>query len=235
MPKVLDDQGAAVLHRRIIEVGVELHVERRTEGIERNKDGTMTVFTHGEKPFTVDLIIVGTGVRPNVQFVENEAIRRRGGIPVNDRMQSDVEGIYAAGDVAQGPTTFGEPHETHALWPTAVEQGKVAGANMAGRIQRYQGSLNMNVTEMFGLSVASMGRYGDSDQTEAYIRYEPETPRYIKVLRCGDIPVGGVVIGPAEDVVLLGALRPMIRQKKKIRDICTLVDLKCYHQAFLAS
>ena len=74
--------------------------------------------------------------------------------------------MYAAGDVTRGPTALGGPAEIHALWPTAVEQGKVAGANLAAESggappppPSYRGSLSMNVTEMFGLTVASLGRF----------------------------------------------------------------------------
>ena len=55
------------------------------------------------------------------------------GILVDEQMRTSVPGIYAAGDAALGPSVFGEAHAAHALWPTAVEQGRVAGANLAGQ------------------------------------------------------------------------------------------------------
>ena len=54
------------------------------------------------------------------------------GIPVTATMETSVPGVFAAGDVTRGPTATGGPREIHALWPTAVEQGRVAGANLAG-------------------------------------------------------------------------------------------------------
>ena len=215
MPQVLDEKGAKVLEKNIIKCGINLKTNTCTEKIERNHDGTMTVYAKGLKPQIVDLIIVGTGVCPNLDFLKESKIKTDKGILVNERMETNLAGIYAAGDVAQGPTSFGGKNIIHALWPTAVEEGKVAGANMSGVEASYKGSLNMNVTEMFGITVASIGRFieGDNDIAKEY--YYPKNNRYIKLVYSGDIPVGGIVIGNSEDVELLGLMRPLIRFKKQ--------------------
>nr|WP_148135437.1 FAD-dependent oxidoreductase [Candidatus Formimonas warabiya] len=214
MPQVLDQKGADILHRNILDYGVDLKVNTPAERISRNQDGSMTVYVKGEAPLDVDLIIVGTGVCPNMGFLD-KMIRIDRGILVNDRMETSVPGIFAAGDVAQGPTTFGEPHVIHALWPTAVEQGKVAGANMSGGCRSYQGSLNMNVTQMFGKTVASIGQFLDGEGYEIRQFFDSVHGRYGKVVLEGEIPVGGIVVGDADQVTLLGRIRPLIRQKKK--------------------
>ena len=214
MPQVLDAKAAEVLEQKILEAGAELKVNITTEKIERNIDGTLTVFAKGLDPLTVDLVIVGTGVRPNLGFLEGSRIKTNKGILVNNRMETNLSGIYAAGDVAQGPTVFGDNHAICALWPTAVEEGKVAGANMAGVDTIYQGSLNMNVTEMFGITVASMGKFieDESNRIEEYANCD--NSRYIKIVYKGDIPLGSVVVGSSDDVELLGLLRPLIRNNK---------------------
>jgi len=83
-------------------------------------------------------------------------------------MQTNIPGIYAAGDVAAATTSDGREHRVRALWPCAAEQGEVAGTNLAGCETSYQGSLNMNVTELFGLVVASMGRFVDTDGKQVW-------------------------------------------------------------------
>ncbi len=226
MPRVLDEQGAEILHRKIVEHGVDLRVGTVTEGIERQNDGTIRVFVKGHPPLVVDFVIVGTGVRPNVQFLEGCPVEIDGGILVNRKLETNVEGIYAAGDVAAGPTVFGEDHAVHAFWPTAVEHGKIAGANMAGRDREYPGSLNMNVTEMFGITVASMGVFGSGNGLEQYTATHKD--RYIKILLRKSVPVGGVVLGDSEDALLLGFLRPIIRQGKMMDDLPGLVESRSY-------
>lgn len=212
MPKVLDDQGASILHQKILSHGVDLRTDILTEGIERSQDGTIRVFTKGYPPFSVDVIIVDTGVRPNIEFLQDSPVEIDGGILVNSKMESSVRGIYAAGDVASGPTVFNEAHVAHALWPTAVEHGKIAGANMAGKDLDYRGSLNMNVTEIFGITVASMGIFQGCEVFENAINIDSRKGRYIKILLRDQKPVGGIILGTPEDVKLLGALRPFIRR-----------------------
>lgn len=230
MPQVLDEKAAQILHDKILEQGVSLKVETLTEKVERNQDGSLAVYAKDQAPFEVDIIIVGTGVCPNTDFLKESKILMERGILVNDRMETNVPNIYAAGDVVQGPTVFGECHVNHALWPTAVEQGKIAGANMAGQDVGYQGSLNMNVTQMFGLTVASMGQFLCGEKYHENICCQSQQGKYQKIVFDGEIPVGGIVVGDSEQAALLGMLRPLIRQKKKfigsINDLDKAVYLK---------
>ncbi|MBA7667333.1 NADH-dependent phenylglyoxylate dehydrogenase subunit epsilon [subsurface metagenome] len=228
MPKVLDEQGSVLLHRKIVEHGVDLRVGIITERIERDQDGTIRVFAQGHPPVAVDFMVVATGVRPNVQFLLESSVEIEDGILVNNRMETNVEGIYAAGDVACGPSVFGEDHVVHALWTTAVEHGKIAGANMAGRNKEYTGSLNMNVTEMFGVTIASMGIFSGDNGFERYECTAPQGYRYIKILLRDRIPVGGVILGDAEDAVLLGCLRPLIRWKRVLHDVSDFAEKRSY-------
>lgn len=143
MPQVLDEKAAELLHDKILDQGVNLKTSIGTKKVQRNGDGSLKVFARGQEPFDVDLIIVGTGVAPNVSFLQGSRVLMARGILVDRKMQTNVTGIFAAGDVVQGPTAFGECHVSHALWPTAVEQGKIAGANLAGQEVYYQGSLSL--------------------------------------------------------------------------------------------
>jgi nitrite reductase (NADH) large subunit len=218
MPTVLDDRAAALLQHRVEAHGVQVRVDIRTRHVDRSKAGVLTVHAENHPPLEVDLIIVGAGVRANVEFLEGSPIRTDGGIPVDEYMQTNVPGIYAAGDVARGPTSFGETHQTHALWPTAVEHGRIAGANLAGQRLSYPGSLNMNVTEMFGITVASMGKFIEQGGLSSHIQ-ESASSRYLKIVLREGIPVGAVALGDAEDAVVLGRLRPWIRNRREMPDI----------------
>ena len=80
---------------------------------------------------------------------------------MNDRMQTSFPNIYAAGDVAQGPDLLGDDPAVHAIQTTAVDHGRVAGANMAGAGVHYPGSLLMNILDVCGLQCASFGNWSD--------------------------------------------------------------------------
>jgi nitrite reductase (NADH) large subunit len=236
MPTALDAGGAALLAARVREHGVELATGVQTQGFERsragrNRAGSVRVLARDRQPLEVDLVIVGTGVRPNVELLAGSPLaieRGMRGIPVDSRLRTTAEGIFAAGDVAAGPTAFGEAHEIHALWSTAVEHGRIAGANLAGHEQSYAGSLNMNVTEMFGLTVASMGRFGDGAELHSWQQVDSAEPRYLRICFEDDLPVGAVTVGPTDLASVLGRLRPFIRERRSITDPAAFVAGKVF-------
>jgi NADPH-dependent 2,4-dienoyl-CoA reductase/sulfur reductase-like enzyme len=227
LPKVLDEKASALLEKKMREHGVDVRCAAGIERVERRRPGSADgaslriVLACGEPSIEADVIVIGAGVRPCLEFLRGTAVKTAEGILVDERMRTSVANIYAAGDAAQGLSAFGEPHVIHALWPTAVEQGKVAGANMAGRDRIYEGSLNMNVTEMFGLTVASMGRFLPSGEPgESMIEeHDPRTGRYVKLLFRDGVPLGGVVLGASEDLAVLAALRPRIRTHRSMHPV----------------
>jgi nitrite reductase (NADH) large subunit len=219
MPTVLDDKGAAILRRKVEEHGVEVRADIQTKRVTRSKSGTPTVHAKDHPPLEVDLIIVGTGVKPNIEFLSDSPVRTERGVLIDEFMQTNVPGIYAAGDVARGPTSFGETHQIHALWPTAVEHGRVAGQNLAGGHIPYRGSLNMNVTEMFGITVASMGKFFEEAGYSSHLVENSDPARYLKIVLHDGVPVGAVALGGAEDAVVLGRLRPWIRNRRRLPDV----------------
>jgi NADPH-dependent 2,4-dienoyl-CoA reductase/sulfur reductase-like enzyme len=219
LPKVIDEKASLLLAAKMREHDVEVRCSAGIERIERRADGDppLRVVLSCEDPsIDADLIVVGAGVRPNLEFLAGTAVAVApdgAGILVDEHMRTSVPDIFAAGDAALGPSVFGGAHAACALWPTAVEQGRVAGANLAGHEQVYRGSLNMNVTEMFGLTVASLGRFLSSGEAgESVIEeHDPRSGRYVKLLFRDGVPLGGVVIGSPEDLAVLAALRPRIR------------------------
>lgn len=212
MRRTVSEEGSDALKDRILQAGVDLRLNAAVKRMERSKEGRFRVYLEGESPVEVDFVIVGIGVHPNVGFLKGTDVRIDEGILVDRRMRTNVDGIYAAGDVTQGPTAFGEERVVHALWSTAVEQGRVAGCNLAGTDVLYEGSLNMNVTQMFDVTVASMGMFeeGEGIRSESL----PTERGFVRIFYREDLPVGGVVVGDPEDVALLGRLRPFIRNHK---------------------
>jgi nitrite reductase (NADH) large subunit len=219
MPTVLDEAAAALLQKKVEEHGVEVRVGVQTERVDRSKPGVLIVHAKDQPPLEVDVIIVGAGVRPNIEFLADSPVRTDRGIPIDQYMQTNVPDICAAGDVARGPTSFGESHRTHALWPTAVEHGTIAGENLAGHRIPYRGSLNMNVTEMFAVTVASMGKFVEEQGLSSHLVENSGSSLYLKIVLREGVPVGGVILGGAEDAVILGRLRPWIRNRRPLPEV----------------
>ena len=238
MPRALDDHSAELLTDHIKKSGADLHVNTLTEKVERLDDDRFKLHFKGGKTLVTDFIIVGTGVRPNISFTNGTGITIHDGIVVNERMETSLPGVYAAGDVAQVPSTFGGSPVVHALWPTAVETGRTAGTGMAGRKSSYQGSLNMNVTRMFNVTVASMGKFFDIEGGESWTDESLPKDQCLKIVLKNGVPVGAACIGSSELVSTLGMLRPLIRAKVNIhgepRMLKALLakNIAQYHRAF---
>ena len=224
LPRVLDAAAARILHEQLLAYGVDVRTGTRTDCFETDQDGKVRVSTGGTGAFVVDVVIVATGARPNDGLLPQCLEPGEPGIPVADTMETGVDGVFAAGDVTRGPTAAGGPREIHALWPTAVEQGRVAGANLAGAGLWYAGSLSMNVTEMFGLTVASLGRFVEDAGDDVFESRDLAGIRYLKLVSRGGVPVGAIALGEPEGAALLGRLRPFVRQRRLLPDLPTFLE-----------
>ena len=134
------------------------------------------------KRYMSDLVISATGVAPNASFVEGTSIEVDHGILVNDRLQTSVEGIFAAGDVAQGRDFSTGEYSVQAIQPTAVEHARIAAINMSdGHESKHQGSLNLNVLSTMGLISASFGAWEGVDGGDSAELSEPNGYRYLNL------------------------------------------------------
>jgi len=154
--RLFDEDICRLIHDLLIANGVKIvgvHEQVRIIGdpVERLRIGT--------QEFKGDGIIVALGVTPNTSFLNTQIIRlgTSGGIIVNEKMETSAADIYAAGDcVETRDIVSGNPCVT-ALWPPAVEQGKVAALNMLGINAIYEGTLSQNVIDVFDTPFASIG------------------------------------------------------------------------------
>ena len=241
MPRSLDDAGAALLSKHLKKEGGKLKVKTLTRKVTRLEDGSYRMEFDDGTSLDTDCILVGVGVKPNIDFLKNSSVQIDQGILVNRQMQTSEPDIYAAGDVAQVPSWRGETSVVHALWPTAIETGAVAGRSMAMQNTAYQGSLNMNVTQMFGITVASIGDISDSEEAESWLDTNLDDDQYLKIVLKNNVPVGATCVGSAKLVSTLGILRPLIRERIEIEGSPELLrsimakNFSRYHQAFSPS
>ena len=200
--------GSAILQRWLEGKGVNVVTKGR---IERIESGPRLVMD--KQSFDADLIILATGVRPNIAFLDGTGAEIDQGIVINERMETTVPGIYAAGDVAQGRDFSTGEWVVHALQPTATEHGRVAGLNMAGKDAPYRGSLSMNVLDTVGLLSYTFGLWqgrAGGDNTESV---DAEHFRYTRLCFDGDVLIGAIIIGATEHV---GAIRGLIQTRHSL-------------------
>jgi len=214
MPQLLDQRGAQILEQEMRHQGIHLLLGDSVAAIERDKDGRYSLQLRSGKTYTADMVICGTGVEPNIGFLQGSGLDIGMGVRTNERQQTNLPDVYAAGDCAETRDLQTGRPAVHAIWPTAVDQGKVAGANMAGDSLTYPGSLSWNVTELFGLTCASLGQFREGPGMEPIVFHDPVANVYRKILVNDGGQVAGVVlVGRAQDAQELGVLQAMIRRR----------------------
>ncbi|WP_243371713.1 FAD-dependent oxidoreductase [Geotalea sp. SG265] len=159
-----------------------------------------------------DTVIVAIGVRPAASFLSGSGIEVNRGVVVDDRMETSVKGIFAAGDVAEAADFFTKSKNPMPIWPDAYIQGDVAGAAMAGSEKGYAGGLAMNSIELFKVPTISMGITNPQDEKkfEILTYLDQEKYQYRKVVLQGKIVVGAVLVGAVDRA---GIFAGLIREK----------------------
>ncbi|MHB8908066.1 MAG: NAD(P)/FAD-dependent oxidoreductase [Syntrophales bacterium] len=213
LSQTLDAAGAQIIEKRLLDRGVR--VMKGCDIHHREKDGTVVLDT--QERLRADFIFAGKGVRPNTDFLEGSGILADSGILVNRRLETNIEGIYAAGDAVRAPDFFSGKQVTYGLWPSALEQGEIAGKNMAGRKVEYEGNLRMNVSTIFGLSLASVGDLGSERVKDVWVTEDTRGRVYRKL--CLDeegVLIGAVLINRMDDI---GVIQGIIRARRKAESL----------------
>lgn len=215
MPQLLDEKGGHALESAMREKGIDVRLGDSVSAIERRAGGYGVTLKSG-KTREADMIVCGAGVRPNADFLRGSGLGAGRGILTNERQETNLPDVYAAGDCAEGFDFLTGERAVHAIWPTAVDQGRAAGANMTGGSLTYPGSLSWNVTELFGITMASVGEFRERDGCTPFVFENPSANTYRKLLLDGGRIVGAVVIGRAEHVQDLGVAQAMIRHRTDV-------------------
>lgn len=198
LPRMIDEAGAVLVERWLRAHGVAIRTGVTLSRIEEARGRLRLRFARGPD-LPADVVVMATGIRPNLDWLQGSGIAVNQGVVVDDHLRSSVPNVYAAGDVAEGPDLIRGTPAVHAIEPTAQEHGRVAGANMAGRDVRYRGSLIVNIVEVCHLDVASFGAW-DDPQAEVASATRADRPAYRKLLFRGDRLTGAIILGPAADI-----------------------------------
>ncbi|MFM2120716.1 MAG: hypothetical protein RL722_2184 [Pseudomonadota bacterium] len=162
-----------------------------------------------------DLVISATGVRPNIGFLEGSGITCLVGVLTDEHLQTNVPGIYAAGDCAEAFDKVSGKTIVSAIQPNAAEQARVAALNMVGQQTMLKGVTQINVLDTLGLISTSFGKWEGVAGGEHVELTEAAAGRHLSLQFSGDQLVGcnsvgwtdhvGVMRGLVEGQVRLGA------------------------------
>jgi NAD(P)H-nitrite reductase large subunit len=163
--------------------------------------------------FPGQMVIQSVGVTPNTVFLTGSGIAlERRGILTNPRMETNVPGVYAAGDVAVTLDSITGEKVNNATWLAASRQGTVAGTNMAGGNASYVHNLSLNALHLCGVPVMAAGHPGEGN---GQVLVEEGPDFYRKMLLQDGRLTGFILIGR---ILQAGSLVALMKRKEVLSD-----------------
>ncbi len=155
-----ESKASAIIERTFARNGIRMLMGQTLNSVERRGDGCLATLADGTE-IAAGLLLVCTGVKPNIGFLKGSGIEIDAGILVDDRMRTNLPDIWAAGDVTQAPGFWGGK-VVNGILPNAVEQGRIAGLGMANDagVKAFPGAVPLNTYSFFGQQAISVGRGG---------------------------------------------------------------------------
>lgn len=217
VPRMLNEKAGGLLERWCVDKGIDVHSSCSVESVDstdhaNNTKDVQVNLSDGSKLLAA-LVITATGVKSNIGLLEGSGIHVEQGVLVDNRMCTNNEDVYAAGDVAQGMDFSTGNYEVQAIQPTATDHGRIAGMNMAGLSIAHHGTVNMNVLDTLGLISCSFGLWMGVDGGDSSELYNADEFQYINLQFDGDCLVGASSVGKTQHI---GVLRGLIESKIKL-------------------
>ena len=215
MPAMVDPPAARLFEDLVREKGHTVHTGMRAVEILSKAGHVVGVRLESGEVLPCEVCVMAVGVRPNLEFLEGTRIQRKQGVLVDACQRTSLRHIYAAGDVAETTDMFSGQRVTIAIWPEALNQGRVAGLNMAGEPTTYEGSMAMNTTSVLGLPIASLGLWQVTDTADYQIHSELNEAKreYRKLVFKDGRLVGTILVGSSMNVEA-GILHNFIRTRQ---------------------
>ncbi len=215
-----EPKASAIIERAFTTHGVRMLMGRTLASVAR-AGKRIAAKLDDNSAVDAELLLVCTGVKPNIGFLQGSGIETDAGILVDDRMRTSVANVWAAGDVAQARGFWGG-NVVNGILPSAVEQGRIAGADMVDDtgVQPFPGAVPLNTYSFFGQQAISVGRSG-GDGNEVVETDSDGSYRHI-VLKDGRL----AGISTINDFVDAGIMWQLILRR---------TDLSAVKQAFIAN
>lgn len=182
-----------MIEKRIRDMGIDTAfgqaITAADEHVDENGEVTgYTVRLGDGSTIETELLVLNIGTRAATSIMDPEEVRIDRGIVVDDRMQTSVSGIYAAGDCCQGNNLQSGQTQIIGLWANAGVQGRVAGRNMAGITDTADGNILHNITHFLDMDFIGLG---DNRLTgEVYEYMNKKKNFYLRAVMKDGKPVG---------------------------------------------
>jgi NAD(P)H-nitrite reductase large subunit len=212
VPRMMGPAAGGMIKSWVQSKGVDVHTGAKVESIMQNGTALVAKLSTGDS-IEVDVIISATGVKPTIGFLKDSGIACKTGVLTDDRMQTNVQGVYAAGDCAEAFDHFTGAQVVSAIQPNAADQARIAALNMVGQHASLKQVTQINVLDTLGLVSTSFGNWQGVPGGEQIELKDDAHHKLLSMQFKGDVMVGCNSIGWTDHI---GALRGLVEGKVKL-------------------
>ncbi len=188
LPRQTDPEGARMLQIMLEKMGFGFHLGTETRKIVK-AGRVLEVYLENGTVLEAEAVLLSAGVLPELELPSQLGLAVDKAVKVDDRMQTSLPGVYAAGDVCEHRGIY------YGIWLAAVEQGRVAGSNMAGRPMEYGGTVMANSLKVAGIDLTAFGEIDTDGLHTAHILIDSENSIYRKLVHDQNHILGGIFLG----------------------------------------
>jgi nitrite reductase (NADH) large subunit len=194
LPRQLDKEISNKLEQKLSKLGFKVYLSSQAEEIlgENESDG---IKLNGDRKINTDAILISSGVRPTLDLVRDTKIEYDKGIKVDNHMKTNLDNVYAAGDVVEIDGMI------LGLWTAGNEQGKVVGGNMTGKELEYNQPKIFTALKIGSINLFSAGIINDFDKVYEY--RDDEQDIHHKIFAKGGKIVGVILFGDLKEMNVL--------------------------------
>jgi NAD(P)H-nitrite reductase large subunit len=211
VPRMMGPTAGGMIKDWCEKQGVRVFTGTRVEAIEPH--APLRVRLSNGEHLECDLVISATGVMPNIGFLEHSGIKCAHGVITDARLQTNVPGVFAAGDCAEAFDKLSGKTIVSAIQPNAAEQARVAALNMVGRRAELRGVTQINVLDTLGLISTSFGDWQGVPGGEHVELTDRAAGKHLSLQFSGDRLVGCNSIGWTDHV---GAMRGLVEGQVRL-------------------
>jgi NAD(P)H-nitrite reductase large subunit len=177
---ILDEEGAKLVQEELENHGIKFILKNSLIEI-LGDEKVEKVKLQDQEILPADLVVFSIGVIPNVDIFKDTPLNINRGIIVNEKMETNIPDVYAAGDVVSAFDLILEQNRVIPILPNAYIQGEIAGQNMAGKEVKYEGGFPINSIGFFDIHIMTGGIVNSIDSCEILKRLERNRKVYRKV------------------------------------------------------
>ena len=188
LSKQIDERASELVDAHFARLGITVRYRAESRSLSGEPDVTAVALADGTS-LPCQLFVACVGIRSNTELAAAAGISVKRGVLVDDRMETSVPGVFAAGDVAE--------HDglVLGLWPIAAKQGEVAAVNALGGDATLTAEIPATILKGVGLELSSIGRVKPDSDDEVIVTQDLRLGSYRRLIVADGIVVGALVLG----------------------------------------